>query len=187
MQSKDITRVAIFVAIAAISAVIVRYGGESIVPFSLLPLVAVLAGTILGPKLGFFSMMAYLVLGLIGIPIFSKPPYGGPAYLFQPTFGFLLGFLAAAFISGMIISKITEPRYIHFLIAMISGLASIYMIGIPYLYIIVNFVLGKEISWLGVIEVGFLPFIIFDLIKVSIGAIIANTLIQRLKVIGVTD
>ncbi len=184
MRTKDITRVAIFVAIAAISAIIVRFGGEAIVPFSLLPLVAVLAGSILGPRLGSLSMLVYIILGLIGLPIFAKSPYGGPTYLLQPTFGFLIGFMAAAFFSGYIIKKFSEPNYFQFALAMLAGIFVIYLFGLPYLYLILRYVTGTEIGWINIIKIGFLPFIGFDIVKAFLGAAIARPLVTRLKFLG---
>lgn len=64
------------------------------VTISLQIFVAVLAGLFLGRRLGFLSVLAYLVLGLAGLPVFAHG--GGLGYLMKPTFGFLLGFPCAA-------------------------------------------------------------------------------------------
>ena len=88
----EMTRIGVFTAMAIAAAVLVRFGG-SVVPFSLLPLVMCLAGGILGPRPGAYSMLAYMLLGLMGLPVFASPPYGGLAYVFTPSFGFVPGFV----------------------------------------------------------------------------------------------
>ncbi|MDD4047999.1 MAG: biotin transporter BioY, partial [Clostridia bacterium] len=100
---QEMTRVALFSALIAISSLILKFGGELLVPFSILPLVVMLAGAILGARLGAFSVTVYVLIGLMGAPVFSKPPFGGVTYIFQPTFGFILGFIGAAYVTGWIV------------------------------------------------------------------------------------
>ena len=55
-----------------------------------------LAGGVLNRRAAVLSILAYILLGLVGIPVFASPPYGGPGYFLLPTFGFLLGFILTA-------------------------------------------------------------------------------------------
>lgn len=63
-----------------------------------------MAGFLLGAKLATVSVIVYLSIGLVGVPVFSAG--GGPAYIFRPGFGFLLGFVLAAFVIGTITEKV---------------------------------------------------------------------------------
>jgi biotin transporter BioY len=85
---------ALFAALTAVGAFIkipLPY-----VPLTLQTLFVMLAANLLGPKYGSLSQGIYLALGLIGLPIFAQG--GGPGYIFQPTFGYLVGYPVGAFI-----------------------------------------------------------------------------------------
>lgn len=178
MPARQMARIAAFAALAVVAAVIVRVGGNAVVPFSLVPLVALMAGMILGPRDGFLSMLVYVVLGLVGVPVFASPPFGGPAYVLKPTFGFLLGFIAAAGVTGLIAAR-GGKRLPVFVAAALAGLAVIYAVGLPYLYAILNFYLGKAVNWSGVLKIGFWPFIGFDIGKALLAAAVALAVMKR--------
>lgn len=181
ISSKDITRVSLFTALAIASAVIVRLGtGTMLVPFSLLPMISLLSGMILGPRLGAMSMLVYILLGLIGIPVFASPPYGGFIYILKPTFGFLLGFILASWLSGKVLEK-NKGLLKNYFLASFLGLLAIYLVGLPYLYLILNFYLGKSTDINGVLRLGFFPFIIPDIIKSAISSIFAKVIVSRLE------
>ncbi len=95
-----------------------------------------LAGIILGGKRGALAVGCYVALGLIGIPVFAAG--GGIGYVFRPSFGYLLGFIAAAFVTGTICEK-RKNSYGNFLLACLAGFAVTYVIGIFYKYLILNF------------------------------------------------
>ncbi|NMA95849.1 MAG: biotin transporter BioY [Clostridiales bacterium] len=97
--------VSIFAALTAVGAFI-RIPLPP-VPFTLQIFFVILSGILLGARGGLFSQLVYIALGLIGIPIFTEG--GGPQYIFHPTFGYLLGFAATAFIVG----KVTENAEKH--------------------------------------------------------------------------
>ena len=86
----------IFTALIAVGAFIKV--SVPVVPFTLQFLFTTLAGLLLGGKLGAFSVIAYLVLGLAGLPIFSEG--GGIWYVFKPSFGYLIGFCIATYVTG---------------------------------------------------------------------------------------
>ena len=68
-----------------------------------------LAGLLLGGKQAFFCVLTYLAVGLAGVPVFAAG--GGPAYLLRPTFGFLLGFAAAAWVTGTVYSRFKDRGF----------------------------------------------------------------------------
>ncbi|MFZ5591614.1 MAG: biotin transporter BioY [Bacillota bacterium] len=177
--TREITLTALFAAMAVVAAMLVRFG-SAIVPFSLLPFVVLLAGGILGSRLGALSMALYVLMGLVGLPVFAKPPFGGPMYVLSPTFGFLLGFIAAAWVTGILLSKKENHSYLRYVLASLIGLVVIYLCGLPYLYIIMNFYLGQSMDVMKVLQVGLLPFIVPDLFKALAAAVLAKQVRQRL-------
>ncbi len=184
---REMTLISLFTALAIAAAAILRFGGPAVVPYSLLPLVFMLAGSLLGGRLAAFSMVVYLLLGLVGLPVFAKPPYGGLTYVFQPSFGFTLGYIGGAYVIGKILAVWKQPSLLQYYIASLAGLVVLYAMGLPYLYIVLNFYLGKGISVIGVLKAGFLPFIVFDLGKVLIAGFIARAVARQVRLAITTE
>lgn len=103
------------------------------------------AAFILGPRLSFISVCVYLMVGLVGIPVFAAG--GGPAYLVRPTFGFLLGFAAAAFVTGTVDRMLHAATLKKMMIAAGSGMAVMYLSGMFYFYFISNYVIHMPVTW----------------------------------------
>lgn len=180
LTNREITLAGLMAAIMVVVTVITRIPFiNAVIPFSMQTLVAVLAGVLLGSTTGFLSMLAYILLGLVGLPVFATEPFGGPAYVLKPTFGFILGMILAAYVAGLIFEK-SDKKLISYLTASVAGMLVIYLVGLPYIFVILNFFLGKTISVYGVIKTGFLPFILWDLIKAVVVALIAKAVHQRL-------
>ncbi|MBP7176731.1 MAG: biotin transporter BioY [Thermoclostridium sp.] len=95
------------------------------------------AGLLLGAKLGAAAVALYIIMGLSGLPVFSAP--AGLQYVLNPTFGFLLGFLAAAWIIGKISEQKTEFTSGKAFIACAIGLLAVYASGIGYMFLIRHF------------------------------------------------
>ncbi len=178
LTPRDMVLMAMFASLAVVAALLFRFLGGMIVPFSLLPFVALLAGGLLGARLGALSMGIYVLMGVLGIPVFEKPPFGGPAYLLSPTFGFLLGFISAAFVTGLILQGQRDAGPVRLSMAMLVGVVTIYAIGLPYLYVILNYYVGKSFDALQIVMLFFVPFIGFDLIK----ALAAGALVRMVGV-----
>lgn len=70
-----------------------------------------MAGFLLGAKLASLSVIVYLCIGLVGVPVFAAG--GGPTYILRPGFGFLLGFVLAAFLIGAITESLKRPMRLH--------------------------------------------------------------------------
>lgn len=100
---------------------------------------AVMAGLILGPRMGTMSVLAYIVIGLTGIPVFAHG--GGPAYIMRPTFGFITGFALAAFIAGYVSDKTKRHDFRTYAAAAVAGELIYYAAGLIYFYIMFNYVL----------------------------------------------
>lgn len=132
------------------------------VPFTFQPLVVLLAGALLGARMGAASQVLYLAAGALGIPAFAFG--GGAAYLLGPTGGYLLAYPLAAAVVGTLAGA-ALPRMIA---AMLAGLAVIYAGGVSWLAI----TMGSG----AVFAMGLLPFVVADLVKVGVGAIVARML-----------
>ena len=178
--ARDITLTAMFTAITVVAAMLVRYAGP-IVPFSLLPFVAMLAGGVLGARLGSLCFVVYILIGLVGVPVFATAPFGGPAYILKPTFGFLLGFACSAYVIGYILERSETRSLIRYIMAMLAGILVYNAIGIPYLYAMLVFYMGGSYSLMQVLVIGFFPFFALDLVKGLAAAFLAMAVAKRLK------
>ncbi len=179
--SREIALAGLMAAIMVVVTMITRIPFVyAVVPFSLQPLVAVLAGVLLGARIGALSMVVYLLLGLVGLPVFATQPFGGPAYVLKPTFGFLLGQVLAAYVAGKILAGNKNWSFVNYLLASLAGMAVIYLVGLPYIYGILNLYVGKAVSVMGVLKIGFLPFVLWDVLKAVMVAVLARTIHLRL-------
>ncbi len=170
---REMALVSMFAALACAGGLLLRFGGAGVVPYSILPFIALLSGVLLGSRLGALSMTVYLFTGLVGVPVFGSAPYGGLTYFIKPSAGFLFGFIATAYITGKIVEKLGRRTLLTFIPACMAGLAVLYVIGLPYFYVIMNYFAGKAINVWGVLKLGFLPFIGFDLVKAVVASVIA--------------
>ena len=91
------------------------------------------------------SVIVYLCIGLVGIPVFAAG--GGPTYILRPGFGFLLGFVLAAFLIGLLTDKMKAGKVRQMLLPATVGLIAYYGIGAIYFYCIKNFYAATPISW----------------------------------------
>lgn len=142
LGTKQLVLCALFVALIAVGAFI-RIP-VPVCPFTLQLLFTTLAGLLLGARLGALSVIIYIVIGLVGVPIFTQG--GGPSYVLQPTFGYLIGFIVGAYITGIIAHKVTFPSYKRLLIGNFINLFFVYLFGMIYVYIINNFYLNTPIG-----------------------------------------
>lgn len=183
ISTSDIVFCGLFVALMAVGAFIkiMIPLGVFQVTFSLQFFFALLAGFLLGGKLGFTSVVAYLLLGLCGMPIFAHG--GGFAYVMKPTFGFLIGFAAAAFVTGMMTSRKKIQSYPRLLFAAFVGEMAYYLCGLVYYYIMFNFVLtnGATIGFRELILVWFLSTVVPDFILCVLAAMLARRMIPLMQ------
>lgn len=180
ISTQELVRAAMFAALMCVLTILVRIFQPLVVlPFSLQPLVMLLAACLLSPRAAFLSMLAYLGLGLIGIPVFSMPPYAGPAYVLMPSFGFILAFPVAAWLQSRLIKRMD---WLNFLASGLAAIVVMYLIGLPYMYLIMNLYLGHTIDVLKIIELYCLPFLGFDLMKVILAAWLGLEISRRLDI-----
>ncbi len=178
LSIKDMSLVAIFTSLTALGAFLSLPLGP--LAFSLQSLFVILSGLILGPKLGAFSQITYLILGLVGIPVFSGFS-GGIQSLVKPSFGFIIGFIFAAYLVGKVAHNKNIPFRKSIWIGSLLGTLTIYIFGLPYMYYILNVFLETNLSFLEVIKIGFIIFIPGDLIKLIISSLLGIKLIPILS------
>jgi len=131
----NLTLGGLFVALTAIGANITSIiPGLSVggVPITLQTFFAVLAGLVLGSRLGAFTMFVYMMLGLVGAPVFARFQ-GGPMTVISPIFGFILSFILVAYIAGKIIEKQQTP--LAYVSASLIATALNYLIGTNLMYL----------------------------------------------------
>jgi len=173
LSTREMVLAGVFTALACCFAVVFRLVQPALVPYSLLPMAALLAGGLLPRRVALASMTAYALIGLAGIPVFAAPPFGGLIYIFKPTFGFILGFCLAAYLVAWLLER-TGRTWISYLAASIAGILAIYLVGLPYLYFILKFYLGQTVNVFRVLQIGFWPFIGLDLLKAVLAALILH-------------
>ena len=143
LSTRELTMTALFVTLITAGAFI-RVPLPNC-PFTLQILFTTLAGIILGSRLGAISVGIYIILGLIGVPVFTSG--GGPGYVLQPTFGYLIGFMVGAYVVGRF-SELSPTHSVKtLLIGAIINLLIVYGFGMIYLYMIMN-VYFRDTYWL---------------------------------------
>ena len=113
-------------------------------PFTLQFLFTNLAALLLGSKYGTLSVISYVALGLIGLPVFSSG--GGIQYVFYPTFGYLLGFILGTYVAAKILDSSHSKDTKKLLIASFINLSIVYIIGMIYYYFIANYYIHTPIG-----------------------------------------
>jgi biotin transport system substrate-specific component len=105
------------------------------VPFTLQPMIVILAGAVLGSRLGAASQMGYLALGILGLPVFAASPLlpPGAARLLGPSGGYLMAYPVAAFVTGFLAERGFDRRLSTSIAAMLAGVAVIYTGGLAWL------------------------------------------------------
>ncbi len=144
------------------------------VAITLQSVVVLLSGLVLGPQLGPLAQGIYLALGLIGLPVFSQG--GGLGYIFQPSFGYLLGFVPAAWFIGHGVHGLKTASTKRLLILAIGAHLLIYAIGLPYLYLALRYFMGTPVEFLPLVYSGCLLFLPGDFLKSAFFVVIAKRL-----------
>ncbi len=155
------------------------------IPITLQTFFVIMSGNLLGYKFGSISQILYLILGLIGIPIFAYG--GGLGYIFQPSFGYLLGYPVCVFIIGIFlklvlpdfnIAKTTKKKiFFKILIADVVGILMIFIFGLGYLYVNIKYGLylrleqiNSGLDWKDALKTALFLFLPIDFVKVLLAA-----------------
>ncbi len=164
---RQMTLISLFAALTAVGAFI------SIpiypVPFSLQTLFTLLAAMTLGSVMGASSQIIYVMLGVIGLPVFAGFK-AGIGILFGPTGGFLFGFIISAYVIGKIIELKKENNVFYYFMAGVIGTTILDITGITQLSLVTDMGIKKALM------VGMLPFLPGDILKIIAASFIASKL-----------
>ncbi len=173
MKTKHIIFVALFAALIAIGAQIRVPIGP--VPFTLQMPMVLLTALILGSRLGALSTTVYLLVGLIGVPVFAGS--GGIGAFISPSFGFVLGFIPAAYIAGIGV-KAGQPLYQSIIYTYLAILVT-FIFGALYFVFVMNVLIGTPVGVIEALMITVVPFAIKDLIVGTLTVMFARVLKAR--------
>lgn len=163
------TDIALVAAGAALTAIAAQISIPAYpVPFTLQTLVVLLVGATLGSRRGLLSLGLYALIGLAGVPVFAPKADGshvvGIDAFVGPTAGFIFGFIAAAFLVGLLAERKWSSHVLKTFIAFVTGSAVIYLIGVPVLATAAF--AGDFIAAINYM----VPFMVWDVVKAVIAA-----------------
>jgi biotin transport system substrate-specific component len=141
------------------------------VPLTLQPMVVLLGAAALGPRLGASSQLLYLLLGVLGLPVFTWSPIlpQGVGRLMGPTGGYLMAYPIAAFVTGYLAERGFDRRYLTSLAAMLAGLVILFAGGVAWLAYGPMGPAGP-VGLSAALTIGLYPFVVADLIKVAVAS-----------------
>ena len=175
---KDMSLIALFSAIIVICSLITI---PSAIPFTLQTFAIFLCLNILGAKKGIISILIYILLGVVGLPVFSGFN-GGVGALLNVTGGYIIGFI----FSGLTFSLVTlifkkKPNKFINLIASFLGLLVCYIFGTLW-YVFLFIKNGDSISFTSAIAICVLPFIIPDVLKILLSVVLSEKIKNHIKI-----
>ena len=166
MQLREILLTAAFTALIIVGSYVAIPIGA--VPITLQSLFVLLSGLLAGKRIALTSVGLYLVLGAVGLPVFSGGG-GGFAHFSGPTGGFLFGLLLMALISGSVSDVVavrtrgkevlSKGENLMLILGAVASTAVVYVAGIPFLKMILS------VNFKEALAIGLLPFIAGDLLK----------------------
>lgn len=175
MRTRELICCALFAALTAVGAFVripVLHATVTLQFFF-----TAMAGLLLGARLGALSQALYVALGLAGLPVFAAG--GGFGYLFQPTCGFVLGLIPAAWVIGALAGKSRAP--LRLALACAAGLAVLYAVGLPYIALIVRVYQGSTVS-VGYLAAAYmLPYLPGDLCKLAACAWLTPRVLRAMR------
>jgi biotin transport system substrate-specific component len=164
--------------LASLMAALTAVGSYIYIPIGPVPIVlstlfVLLCGLLLGSRWGLISMLVYLFVGAIGIPVFSGGR-GGLPHFFGPTGGYLLGYAVAAWVAGAV-SERFRGRMAGEITAVAAGTLCIYLCGVPWLKAV------TQMPWTKALMAGMAPFLIGDVFKAVVAVFLARAVRPVLK------
>jgi biotin transport system substrate-specific component len=141
---------------------------QFVLPFSPVPMTGqtfavLLLGALYGSTRGPATVVTYLALGVMGLPVFAGGGFG-VARLVGPTAGYLVGFLAAAFVVGLLSERGWDRKPWATAVSMIIGNGMIYVAGVLWL--------SRFVGWQAILSTGVLPFLAGDALKIALATIL---------------
>jgi biotin transport system substrate-specific component len=173
MNTKKMILIGLFAAIISVSSYISIPLPFSTVPFTAQTLSIMIVGLILPLSMSMYSVGLFILLGIIGLPVFSGGS-GGLSVIVGPTGGYIIGFIFGTLVIGLLKKKF-ETLYGFMFSSIMGGIIVVYFFGVLYL----NYSTGMGI--IGAVLNGALPFIPMDIIKAFLASIIAHKTLPTIK------
>ena len=161
----------VFCALTAICAQLIMPIPAGQVQISMSTFAVFLCGALLGPKYSSISMLAYILIGACGLPVFGRLS-GGLAILSGPTGGYILSYPFMTIIIGLFCLNKKSVNFYKLFLVMLISLLICYLFGSAYLAML------TKTTFISALLVGALPFIIFDIIKAALAAYVAVIILR---------
>ncbi|EXM37757.1 BioY family protein [Ruminococcus albus SY3] len=173
---KDMSLTAMFAVLMAVCSWI---SIPTAVPFTLQTFAVFCAVSMLGGKRGFFAVLVYILLGAVGIPVFSGFK-GGAGILLGATGGYILGFLVLPLVC-LLTEKLISENVIVQIISMIVGLALCYAFGTAWFIKVYTDTKG-DMTVANALKLCVLPFVFFDIVKLGAAVSISAAVKSRVRI-----
>lgn len=141
------------------------------VPITGQTLAVVVVGAALGARRGASALVTYLLAGLAGLPVFAGFT-GSIAAVAKPSFGFIIGFVFAAFVAGWFAERAWDRKPVLAFVGFVAASAIPFLVGIPYLAFILNVVGGGAFGVGEILDFGLWPFVVGGIVKAAIAALV---------------
>jgi len=141
------------------------------VPITGQTLAVVVVGAALGARRGAAALTTYLLAGLAGLPVFAEFT-GSIAAVGKPSFGFILGFIPAAFLAGWFAERAWDRKPWLAFLGFAAASVVPFLFGIPYMALILNAVMGLDLTFWQLLEAGLFPFVLGGIVKAAAAALI---------------
>lgn len=164
------------VALVLAGAALVALLAQVTIPLPIVPITGqtlgvLVVGAALGARRGAAALTTYMLTGLAGLPVFAGFT-GTIAAVATPSFGFILGFIPAAFLAGWFAERTWDRRPWLAMVGFVAASIVPFLVGVPYMAYILNVVMGAGYDLGGIIAVGVTPFIAGGVVKAAIAAIV---------------
>lgn len=164
------------VALVFAGTLVVALSAQVTIPLPIVPitgqtLAVIVVGAALGSRRGAAALLTYLAVGLAGAPVFAGLT-GSVAAVMTPSFGFILGFIPAAFVAGWFAERAWDRTPLLALVGFVAASVVPFLIGVPYMAWILNGVMGLGYDLAGILAVGVVPFIAGGLVKAGLAALL---------------
>lgn len=145
------------------------------IPITLQSLAVLVIGYLLTPRNAMMATLLFLILGLIGLPVFTGFS-GGVQSVLTPSFGFVISFIPASYFQAKYMQNKKDPLLKDFAVAGLINMIIMYVIGLGYMAVILNIFLDSNINLGGILLGGLIPFIPGDLLKFSVSISLSKRL-----------
>lgn len=144
------------------------------IPITGQTLAVITVGAALGARRGAAALTTYLLAGLAGAPVFAGAA-AGPAYVLMPSFGFVLGFIPAAFVAGWFAERAWDRKPVLAFVGFVAASIIPFLVGLPYMALILGVLQDVTVTPGLIWQAGVAEFIVPGLVKAAIAALLIPT------------